>query len=69
MLQPLINKEAAQRYELILEGPIIIVEYKETATHIYWLHTEVPENQEGKGMATAIIEKVFLDIEYRVLRL
>jgi len=34
-LLPLFNKEAAQRYELILEGPIIIVEYKETATHIY----------------------------------
>jgi len=33
------------------------------------LHTEVPENQEGKGMATAIIEKVLLDIEYRGLRL
>jgi len=35
MLQPLINNKSAQRYELILEGQISIVEYKETATHIY----------------------------------
>jgi len=34
-LLPLINKEAAQRYELAIEGQTSRIEYKETATHIY----------------------------------
>lgn len=66
---PIYNNKAAQRYELQVEGQMSIIEYKQTDTHIYLLHTEVPQQQEGRGIATAIIEKVLLDIEAKGLRL
>ena len=66
---PLYNNEAAQRYELLVEGQTSIIEYKQTPTHIYLLHTEVPEIQEGRGIATAIIEKALIDIDTRGLKL
>lgn len=65
---PLYNNEAAQRYELQVEGETSIVAYKRTDTHIYLLHTEVPQQQEGRGIATAIIEKTLLEIEAKGLR-
>lgn len=63
------NNEAAQRYELLVEDQISFIEYKQTDTHIYLLHTEVPQQQEGRGIATAIIEKALLDIEANGLKL
>lgn len=66
---PLYNNEFAQRYEMQVEGQNSIIAYKRTTTHIYLLHTEVPEQQEGRGIATAIIEKTLLEIEAKGLRM
>lgn len=53
----LVKNEKDQRFEMNIEGNTAIIEYKQYPGKIALLHTEVPPALEGKGAATAIIEK------------
>ena len=59
----LVKNEAANRFEMNVEGNTAIIEYKQYPGKIALLHTEVPSQLEGKGAATAIIEKTLDYIE------
>jgi len=59
----LVKNEAASRFEMNVDGNIAIIEYKQLPGKIALLHTEVPAELEGKGAATAIIEKTLAWIE------
>ncbi len=65
----LIKNETDKRFEMNVEGHTAIITYKETPSKIYLLHTEVPAALEGKGVATAIIEKTLEYIEQHHLKL
>ncbi len=57
------------RFEMNIDGNYAIIEYKKYPGKIALLHTEVPPQLEGKGAATAIIEKTLAWIEKNNLRL
>ena len=63
------KNEAGNRFEMNVDGNIAIIEYKQHPGKIALLHTEVPAELEGKGAATAIIEKTLAHIEKNNLKL
>jgi len=67
-LQLVHNKEK-HRFELEVDGQLAIIEYITSPAAIYLTHTEVAEEIEGKGVASAIIEKTLNYIESENLKL
>jgi predicted GNAT family acetyltransferase len=69
--EPLIlhKNETARQFEMMVDGQKAIITYKEDHFTITLLHTEVPPELEGRGVATAIIEKTLNYIEKNHLRL
>jgi predicted GNAT family acetyltransferase len=65
----LVKNEKENRFEINVDGHTAIIEYKEYPGRIALLHTEVPPALEGKGSATAIIEKTLDYIENNKLKL
>jgi predicted GNAT family acetyltransferase len=65
----LVKNETAHKFEMNVDGNTAIVEYKEFPGKIALIHTEVPPILEGKGVATAIIEKSLNYIEQNNLKL
>src|SRR6478672_9203068 len=58
------NKEE-DRFEMVVDGLPSIIEYRLKGDDLYLTHTEVPSSQEGKGIAAALVEKVFEEVEGR----
>ncbi len=54
---PLERNEAESRFGITIEGHKAFIDYKERPGKIYLVHTEAPAELEGKGVATALIEK------------
>lgn len=65
----LVKNETGNRFEMNVDGNTAIIEYKEYPGKIALLHTEVPPQLEGKGAATAIIEKTLDYIEKKKFKL
>lgn len=59
----LINNESIHNFELVVEGHRAFVDYIKKSEKYYLVHTEVPQELEGKGVASALVEKVFQYIE------
>jgi predicted GNAT family acetyltransferase len=49
-----IHNEAAQRFELPVDGALALLTYRRFPDRIVLLHTEVPPPFEGHGMATKL---------------
>jgi len=56
---PLINNEAIHNFELFVDGHRAFIDYKQKGDNYYLIHTEVPVELEGKGVAPALVTKVF----------
>ena len=65
----LIKNEKENRFEMIVDGNTAIIVYKEYPGKIALIHTEVPPVLEGKGVATAIVEKALSYIGRKNLKL
>ncbi len=65
----LINNEAAKQYEFHIDGFIPRIVYQKSGDKIYLIHTEVPLELGGKGIANQLVKKVFEDIQKRGLKL
>ena len=65
----LAKNEKESRFEMSVDGYTAIIEYKELPGKIALIHTEVPPALEGRGVATAIIEKALSYIEQNNLKL
>jgi predicted GNAT family acetyltransferase len=52
------NNVNKNRFELIIDGKTSVVEYKLSEGVITLLHTEVPSELEGKGIASAMAKYV-----------
>ena len=66
---PLVNNEAIHNFELVVEGHRAFIDYKQKGDKVYLIHTEVPVELKGKGVAEAIVEKTFRYMEERHLKL
>jgi predicted GNAT family acetyltransferase len=66
---PLVVNEAQRRFELDIYGHLAVIVFSKHADVITLEHTEVEPELEGKGAATAIIEKTLDYIEQHGFRL
>ena len=60
---PLHKNEEIHRFEITFENHKAFIDYKERPGKITLIHTEVEPELEGKGAATAVIEKTLAYIE------
>lgn len=60
---PLVKNEETHRFEITFEDHKAFIDYKERPHTITLIHTEVEPQLEGKGAATAVIEKTLVYIE------
>ncbi|SHF44463.1 GNAT family N-acetyltransferase [Pedobacter caeni] len=60
---PLVKNQEAKRFELKVGEYTTFIDYKEHDKKIWLIHTEAPEELQGKGAATAVIEKTLNYIE------
>lgn len=65
----LINNEVIHNFELTVDGYRAFIDYKQKGDKVYLIHTEVPAELRGKGVAEAIVEKVFNYLEKRNLKM
>ncbi|NHA08079.1 N-acetyltransferase [Mucilaginibacter sp. HC2] len=66
---PLINNEAIHHFELTVDGTTSYIDYKLRGDVVYLIHTEVPEEMEGQGIAAALVEKAFVYMEQHNLKM
>ena len=60
---PLINNEAIHNFELFVEGHRAFIDYQQKGDKFFLIHTEVPIDLEGHGVAPALVEKAFKYLE------
>jgi predicted GNAT family acetyltransferase len=65
----LINNEAIHNFELFVNGHRAFIDYKTKDNKIYLIHTEVPAELKGMGVAEALVKKTFNYIEQHQLKM
>jgi len=60
---PLVDNQAAHNFELIVEGRRAFIDYVKRGDVYLLIHTEVPKELEGRGIAAALVLKVFNYLE------
>ena len=60
---PLIKNEKEKAYELMVDGHKAFSNYYETPHQITIIHTEVDPALEGRGVGTALVEKILAVVE------
>jgi hypothetical protein len=60
---PLVKNEELHQFEITVDGHKAFIVYKERPHIITLIHTETAPELEGKGAATAVIEKTLVYIE------
>ena len=58
-----VKNESAFRFELNVDGYIAFIDYKQEDDIIKLIHTEVPEELGGRGVAAALVEKTLVYLE------
>ena len=53
------DNEARERFELDVEGHIAFVTYRKSSGAITLVHTEVPPQLEGRGLASHLVRAAF----------
>lgn len=56
MKYPVNNNEEQQQFEIHVDGDIAVIEYRVHEDYIAFMHTEVPEQFEGRGIASQLAE-------------
>jgi uncharacterized protein len=63
------NNRARGRYELETEAGPAVAGYREEDGIVAFVHTEVPEEVEGHGIASRLIEGALADVRARGLKI
>lgn len=61
--------EAKHRFEIEVNDNIAFIEYKQKGNTVYLVHTETPPELEGKGVASALVEKTLHYLDEQNLKL
>jgi len=65
---PLVNDTENHNFEMFVDGHRAFIDYQLRGDKIFLIHTEVPVELEGQGVAPALVEKVFQYLEERQLK-
>lgn len=65
---PLTDNRSENRFELILDAGTAFIDYRDQGDLFHLLHTEVPPELEGGGVASALTEKVFDFLEQKQIK-
>lgn len=65
----LIDNKDKSRFEVEIQDKMAIMDYKKKDNKLYILHTEVPKEFEGKGIASAMVKKVLNLIKEKDMKL
>lgn len=55
------NNEAEHRYEVVVDGALALLQYDPRGDHVRYLHTEVPDVLEGRGIGSALAKAALDD--------
>lgn len=66
---PLINNQAIHNFEMVVDGHRAFIDYKQHDNKVFIIHTEVPVELEGRGVAPAMVEKAFKYLEANNLKI
>jgi predicted GNAT family acetyltransferase len=55
------NNEGAQRWEAHLDQHLAVTEYQRRGDTIFFIHTEVPRELDGKGVASQLVKTALDD--------
>ena len=69
MVYEVINNEATNQYEFHIDGFIARIVYQKQGDKIFLIHTEVPLQLGGKGIASLLVKKVLEDIQQKGFKL
>ena len=69
MNEKIIANESKKRFELEVEGYVAFIDYIKKNNKIFLVHTEVPEELKGKGVAARIVKLALEEIERRQAQL
>ncbi len=58
--QQVVNNQAESRFEVMLDAGVAMAQYREGRSRIAFIHTEVPREYSGRGLAARIV-RVGLD--------
>lgn len=62
------NNEAANRYELEVDGSLAIAEYRLRPGRVTFTHTEVPDALEGRGIGKRLVKAALDDVRAKGLK-
>jgi predicted GNAT family acetyltransferase len=60
---PLKNNETHDRFEVNIDGGTAFINYVKRGNIYFLVHTQVPEELQGRGIAGALVEKTFKYLE------
>ncbi len=60
---PLINDQPIHNFELVIDEHRAFIDYQQRGNKYFLIHTEVPVDLEGHGVAASLVEKTFKYIE------
>ena len=66
---PLHVNQNEHRFEIEIDDQKAFINYKKSGNKIYLIHTEVPPEIEGKGVASALVEKTLIYLQENNLQL
>ena len=65
---PLVNNAEDHNFEMFVDGHRAFIDYQLRGEKMFLIHTEVPVELEGQGVAPALVEKVFKYVEEHQLK-
>jgi predicted GNAT family acetyltransferase len=65
----IVDNATAERFELAIDAKVAIAAYERDGDVLVFTHTEVPQEPEGQGIGTRLIEGALADVRARHLKI